>query len=114
MDPHEGSIRKGDEMITSSSPTEFAALTATHPDHTIFFAASWCQPCQTTKPRVAELAAEREVIVIYADVETHSDLATSFGVQTIPALFTVRDGEVIASARGVLSVDELRDVLTAE
>ena len=42
------------------------------------------------------------------DVDTHPSLPATFGVRGIPALFLIRNGEVVASRTGAMPVAALR------
>lgn len=62
----------------------------------IDFYATWCGPCKQTAPIVEELANEYDgkVDVYKVDVDQQQELASLFGVQSIPTLiFIPMDGE---------------------
>lgn len=65
------------------------------------FYADWCGPCRMVGPIVEEIANEREdILVAKINVDDESDLAMEFGVSSIPALFVLRDGNVVNQALG--------------
>jgi thioredoxin 1 len=63
----------------------------------IFVHASWCGPCQRTKPGIEELAGENNGIeVISIDSEEDLDTPAELGLKTLPLLVLTRDGEELA------------------
>ena len=60
------------------------------------FTANWCGPCQRISPILDELAKEYEgqIVVYKVDVDNCRDIATAFGISSIPAvLYIPLDGE---------------------
>lgn len=57
----------------------------------IDFYADWCGPCKMVAPVLEELAAEYEgKLVIYkVDTETEMELASVFGIQSIPTFLFI-------------------------
>ena len=65
------------------------------------FWAPWCGPCRMVVPLVEEIARERDdVKVVKINVDEESELASRFGIMSIPTLMVMKDGEVIKQARG--------------
>lgn len=64
----------------------------------IDFHADWCQPCKVQSPIVEEVARELEgkLKVVKIDVDRSPRVAASFRVQSIPQLFVVEQGQVVA------------------
>ena len=60
------------------------------------FTAAWCGPCRSIAPILEELAKEYEgqIVVYKVDVDNCRDVATAFGISSIPAvLYIPLDGE---------------------
>ncbi|MBQ3080727.1 MAG: thioredoxin [Clostridia bacterium] len=65
------------------------------------FWASWCGPCRTVLPIMDEIAREHpEYKVAKINVDEEPDLAASFRVMSIPSLFAVKNGKVVAQSVG--------------
>lgn len=63
----------------------------------IDFWAVWCGPCRAVAPIVEELAEEYDgrAVVGKIDVDGNRQIATNYGIQAIPTLFLVKDGEIV-------------------
>ena len=75
----------------------------------IDFWAAWCGPCQKLGPELEALAAECDDIIIgKVDVDTYPQIAIALGVNTIPALFFYRNGQIEKNFVGYMKKDELK------
>jgi thioredoxin len=62
----------------------------------IDFYADWCGPCKMVAPVLEELAKEYsgQIVVYKVDTENEQELASVFGIQSIPTLlFIPKDGQ---------------------
>ena len=57
----------------------------------LYFSAKWCGPCKMLGPKMEELA--KEIPVEKIDVDEDSETATKYGIQSIPTVIVVVDGE---------------------
>ena len=65
------------------------------------FWAAWCGPCRMLSPIVDEVAEERtDVKVGKVNVDEQPELASQFGVMSIPTLLVFRDGKLVNRAVG--------------
>ena len=65
------------------------------------FWASWCGPCRMVSPIVDEIAAERpDIKVGKVNVDEQPELASQFGVMSIPTLVVMKDGKIVEQATG--------------
>ena len=76
------------------------------------FWASWCGPCRMLSPVVDEFAEENpDVKVGKVNVDDENELARQFRIMTIPTLLVFKDGKVINRSAGVVSKEEIEDMV---
>ncbi len=80
----------------------------------IDFWATWCPPCKIYGPVIEEVAKENEgkVKLVKIDVDQNEDIASHYGISSIPTTFLVEKGKVKASFVGAIPKDKLRKWLT--
>ena len=65
------------------------------------FWATWCGPCRMLSPIVDEIAAERtDIKVGKINVDEQPELASQFGVMSIPTLLVFENGKLVNRAVG--------------
>ena len=74
------------------------------------FWAPWCAPCRQLTPILEQLCAELagQIQLVKVNVEDEPRLAQYFGVQTIPAVFLLREGQIADHFTGVQPEPTLR------
>ncbi len=74
------------------------------------FWATWCSPCKMLKPVVDELAAEYNgrVTIAELDVDANPNIASRFGVLSIPTLILFKGGKPAARIVGYQPKGNLR------
>ena len=74
----------------------------------IDFYADWCGPCKKVSPILKELAAQyKDDIVIYKiNVDNEKELASAFGIQSIPTLLFIPKTGKPQIAQGALSKEQ--------
>lgn len=74
------------------------------------FWAQWCGPCKSIAPIIEDIAKEYEgrLKVGKVDVDESSQLASSFGIMSIPTLIVFKEGKVMAQIIGALSKQQLK------
>ena len=72
------------------------------------FWAVWCGPCRVLKPLLHKIADEhKEIRLLTVDVDSNQELAAEYDINSIPAVFMFRNGEIIDNFVGVLPEDEI-------
>ena len=81
----------------------------------IDFYADWCGPCQMMAPIVEKLSDEYEgkMIVGKCNVDEQEELASKFGVMSIPTILILKGGQVVMKSVGGVSQGELEDKIKA-
>jgi putative thioredoxin len=66
--------------------------------------AEWCGPCRTLGPVLERVvgATEGKVELVKVDIDANPRVATTFQVQSIPAVFALRDRKIVDSFIGAL------------
>lgn len=77
------------------------------------FWAPWCGPCQMLGPVLDELSGELEAgaKIVKVNVDEDSEIASQYGVMSIPALKVFKDGEVVDEAVGVKPKEDLLELI---
>lgn len=76
------------------------------------FYADWCGPCRMVGPIISEIAGERSDIKVgKVNVDEQSELASQFGVMSIPMLAVVKNGKVVNKSVGARPKDQILAML---
>ena len=60
------------------------------------FWAPWCAPCRMVGPILDEIAEERsDVKVAKINIDEQPELASQFGVMSIPTLMVMKEGRIV-------------------
>ena len=79
------------------------------------FWAEWCGPCRAIAPMIDELATSYagKAKVGKVDIDSNRDLALRFGIQSIPTLLLLKDGQVVQKWVGMQPKPVLQKALDA-
>lgn len=78
------------------------------------FWASWCMPCKAMAPVIEEIADQTKgkVKVGKVDIDANEPLANQYGIQAIPTILILKDGQVVETLVGVQSKAALVNALS--
>lgn len=95
------SSRFQDEVLNSDVPV------------LVDFWAPWCGPCRAIAPAVEQLSQEYagKAKVVKVDVDENADLATQYGIQSIPALLVFKGGRPVTKGVGNMSKAQLASLI---
>ena len=78
----------------------------------IDFWASWCAPCRMMLPVIDQLSQENEsVTFLKVNVEKVPELASRYGVRSIPQFSFLNEGEEVQKKLGTNSVSQMQEIL---
>ena len=78
----------------------------------IDFFAPWCGPCRMVVPIVEEIAKERpDILVGKVNVDEEPELASRFGIVSIPTLVVMEKGQIVNQALGARSKRAILEML---
>ena len=74
------------------------------------FWAEWCGPCKMIAPLLDELAAEYtgKIKIGKVNIDEQQELATKYGIRSIPTLLLIHKGEVTEQMVGAKSKRDLK------
>jgi thioredoxin 1 len=96
------------EVVITSENFEAEVLSSDKPVLVDFWA-EWCMPCRMIAPSVEQLAEAYagRLKVGTVDVDAQNELATRFGIISIPTLIVFQNGEVVRQKLGALPKHEI-------
>ena len=72
------------------------------------FFANWCGPCKMLSPVIEQVSNEMtDITFVKVDVDESSDLASMFGIMSIPTLLIFKNGELKGKNMGFMSKSDL-------
>lgn len=78
----------------------------------IEFYADWCNPCKTLAPILEDIAKENiDIKVVKINVDENPNLASIYGVNSVPLLVVMRYGEEIDYASGAISKEAILELI---
>lgn len=76
------------------------------------FFAPWCGPCRMLGPVLDEIAEERsDITVAKVNVDQEQELAAQYKVVSIPSVFVIQNGQILAQSLGAKPKHQLLSML---
>lgn len=94
-------------MVKKVNEAEFKAeaLTGTI---VVDFSATWCGPCQMLAPVLEEISDSQGDVKFYnIDVDQNPGITREYGIMNIPAVYLLKDGQVVDKQIGFLPKEQL-------
>ena len=75
------------------------------------FWATWCGPCHAVAPEIAKLAGQRSGSIVVAKVDTDAlpDVASRFGIRSIPTMILFRSGKEAKRLSGAMPANAIAE-----
>ncbi|HEX9260579.1 MAG TPA: thioredoxin [Acidimicrobiales bacterium] len=76
--------------------------------------APWCGPCKTLGPILEKVVAEAagQVVLAKVDIDENPQIAAAFGVQSIPMVIAIRDGQPVDGFMGAYPEHVVREFVS--
>ena len=71
----------------------------------IRFTATWCAPCKALKAVIDQIKTDIPIEVV--DIDEQPDLATEFGIRSVPTLVMMEDNVATKRIIGLKSIQEV-------
>ena len=77
------------------------------------FWAEWCGPCKALAPTLEEIAEEMKakVRVMKLDVDANQNMASQFGIRSIPTMILFKNGQAVDQIMGKVPKGTLVDFI---
>lgn len=99
-------------MIIKLTNENFKQETSLAQKTLVDFWAPWCGPCKMLAPVLDEIDSETpDVRIGKVNVDEQIEIAREYGIAAIPTLLIFEKGEVIKKSVGLLSKDEVLELL---
>lgn len=91
----------------------FKELIAGNQPVLVDFYATWCQPCKTMEPILAEVAKKlgEEIKIIKIDVDKNPSAANSYQVKGVPTFILFQAGKILWRQSGVVQASQLMQTI---
>src|SRR4249920_1859366 len=73
--------------------------------------APWCGPCRTLGPIIEKVVEDTagKAVLVKVNVDENPAISQAFRVQSIPAVYALKDGQIVDGFMGALPEHEVRE-----
>jgi thioredoxin 1 len=79
--------------------------------HIVDFYADWCGPCRMLAPVLHDVSEQKKLSLLQVNTDELQDLAREYGVSSIPSVFILKEGKVVAHFIGYKNASQLEKIL---
>lgn len=95
-----------------NSFTQLQSILASTQTVVIKFFAEWCGPCKRYKKNYEHVSSQiGGATFVEVDSDACSDIASAYGVRSLPTTIIVKNGQPVAKVTGVQGESELKDLV---
>jgi len=107
-------MAESNNIIEITSKNQFDEAIKSENLTIVDFWAVWCGPCRVLKPLLHKIAGEHpEIQLLTVDVDSNQELAAQYDINSIPAVFMFKNGEIVDSFVGVMPENEILEKIEA-
>ena len=107
-------MTESENIIEITSKAQFDEAVKSENLTIVDFWAVWCGPCRVLKPLLHKIAGEhQEIQLLTVDVDANQELAAEYDINSIPAVFMFKNGEIVDSFVGVMPENEILEKIEA-
>ena len=101
--------------VTKLTKENFSEETSVDMPVIVDFFADWCGPCKMMSPIIDEIAEERtDIKVCKFNTDDSPELCAAFGIEAIPTILAIKNGEVTGVKVGVVPKSEILAMVDGE
>ena len=107
-------MAEAENIIEITSKAQFDEAVKSETLTIVDFWAVWCGPCRVLKPLLHKIAGEHpEIQLLTVDVDANQELAAEYDINSIPAVFMFKNGQIVDSFVGVMPENEILEKIEA-
>ena len=78
------------------------------------FNANWCGPCKMLRPILDEISNDGDIKIVSVNIDEEDELSEKYNVFSIPCLVLFDKGNEIKRSVGLISKDEVKNLIGGE
>ena len=107
-------MAESENIIEITSKDQFDEAVKSETLTIVDFWAVWCGPCRVLKPLLHKIAGEHpEIQLLTVDVDANQELAAQYNINSIPAVFMFKNGQIVDSFVWVMPENEILEKIEA-